>query len=127
MPDLVTEIFVGSSDPLMGYERYAAANWDGYGADAISPETLAAARRFFRMLPATFGAPEIAPGSNGTIALEWSFKNKPLRKLFIDIGPGQIWSAYWRRATGEKSTLPRKPIRAGTKDVLTKLFQQLNT
>ncbi len=84
-------------DPLAGYERYASANWDGHNADPVTRATLTAARRFLRQLPDTLGAPDIAPGADGTIGLEWSFKDRPLRKLFIDIGPDSVWSGYWRR------------------------------
>jgi len=55
---------------LAGYEAFAAPNWDGYGADPIRADTLAAARHLIRNLPATFGDPDIAPGADGTIGLE---------------------------------------------------------
>lgn len=112
-------------DPLAGYERYASANWDGHDADPITRMTLAAARRFLRQLPDTLGAPEIAPGADGTIGLEWSFKDGPLRKLFIDIGPGSVWSGYWRRTSGERATLPSRQIDDDTGQVLTSLFEDL--
>ena len=122
----LSELFIGRDDLLAGYESYAAPNWDGYGADPITPETLAAARNFINMLPRTFGEPDIAPGSDGTIGLEWAFNNRPLRKLFIDIGPGPVWSGFWRRATGEKKTLPTTPITAATELLLAALFKDLN-
>ncbi len=115
------------SDPLAGYNRYSVSNWDGYGAVAITPETIAAARRFIRYLPKTFGEPDIAPGADGTIGLEWSFQNCPLRKLFIDIGPGNQWSGYWRRTSGETRTLPPLAITPATKTFLQALFKALNS
>jgi hypothetical protein len=115
------------SDPLAGYDRYSTPNWDGYGAKAITPETIAVARQFIRDLPKIFGEPDIAPGADGTIGLEWSFRNRPLRKLFIDIGPGNRWSAYWRRASGETRTLPSVAIAADAKASLQTLFQRLNS
>jgi hypothetical protein len=116
-----------TSDPLAGYSRYSTPNWDGYGAEAITPETIAAAQRLIRDLPKTFGEPDIAPGADGTIGLEWSFKNRPLKKLFIDIGPGNQWSGYWRRASGERQTLPTLAITASTKAAVEVLFKQLNS
>ena len=116
-----------TSDPLAGYNRYSIPNWDGYGAKAITPETITAARRFIRDLPETFGEPDVAPGADGTIGLEWSFRNHPLRKLFIDIGPGMQWSGYWRRASGERQTLPLTAITAATEASLLVLFDALNS
>lgn len=116
-----------ASDPFVGYERYDLANWDGYGADPITTETLSAARVFLQMLPRTLGDPDIAPGADGAIGLEWAFNNRPLRKLFIDIGPGHVWSGFWRRATGEKGILPTVAIDPDTKHYLAKLFNELNS
>ncbi len=116
-----------TSDPLAGYNRYSIPNWDGYGAKAITLETIAAARRFIRDLPETFGDPDVAPGADGTVGLEWSFRNHPLRKLFIDIGPGNQWSGYWRRASGERRTLPLTAITAATRVLLLSLFDELNS
>ena len=109
------------------FSRYNKANWDGYGAAPITPETVRAARRFLRMLPTVLGEPEMAPGSDGIIAMEWLFENHhPLRKLFIDVGPGDVWSAYFRRADGKKGTMPEELITANTKTKLETLFAELS-
>jgi hypothetical protein len=125
--DIIQQFITHTRDALVGYERYVTGNWDGYGADPITSTTLAAARSFLQMLPPMFGEPDIAPGADGTIGLEWAFNNRPLRKLFIDIGPGPVWSGYWRRATGEKQALPMSPINATTKPFLDALFKKLNS
>jgi hypothetical protein len=101
-------------------------NWDGYGAEAIEAATIEAARSFVAMLPPTLGTPDVAPGADGTIGLEWAFLDRPVRKLFIDIGPGNIWSGYWRRASGEKRSLPRRLIDEGTRSYLVNLFDSLS-
>jgi hypothetical protein len=49
----------------------------------------------------------------------------PLRKLFIDIGPGSTWKAYWRLASGETVTIPRKKFSLTTQKELTDLFARL--
>jgi hypothetical protein len=116
-----------TQDALLGYERYLTPNWDGYDADPITPATLSAARTFLGMLPRMFGEPDIAPGADGTIGLEWVFNDRPLRKFFIDIGPGGVWSGYWRRATGESEALPMSPIGPATKPFLGALFKKLNS
>ena len=114
-------------DPLAHFGKYSTPNWDGYDAEPIGQETIDAARSFLRMLPDTFGGPDIAPGSDGTIGLEWVFADGPLRKLFVDIGPASVWSAYWRRASGERGGLPHEKITSQTKDVLEKVFKDLST
>lgn len=114
-------------DPLAGYEVYDRPNWDGYDAEPIAAETLSAARYFLTLLPGTLGEPDIAPGGDGTIGLEWSFADRTLRKLFIDVGPGAVWGGYWRRSSGEKRTIPPSPIDADTKRVLKELFEKLSS
>jgi hypothetical protein len=113
-------------DPLPGYEQYAEANWDLYGAEPISPKTLAAARYFLRLLPGNLGKPAIAPGADGSISLEWVFQDRLLRKLFIDIGPNDVWSGYWRMADGRKETIKASKIDRSTEGLLAKLFIDLS-
>jgi hypothetical protein len=123
----VTSLVIARSvDPLAGYEHYASANWDGHDAAPITRTTLTAGRRFLRLLSDTFAAPDIAPGADGSIGLEWWFKDGPLRKLFIDIGPGSVWSGYWRRASGERATLPSRQIDDDTGQVLASLSDDLS-
>ena len=110
---------------LLGYDRYAVPNWDGYDADPITAETLSAARKFMTMLPATLGKPDIAPGADGTIGFEWILASGPLRKLFIDIGPGGIWSGYWRRSSGAKQSIKPSPVNQTTALSLSRLFAGL--
>ena len=120
------DIWAPIPETLFGYERYSVPNWDGYGADPITAETLTAARSLMRMLPSTFGAPDVAPGADGTIGLEWISSSGPLKKLYIDIGPGKIWSGYWRRANGEKQSLKPAAVTPLTQVALQKLFNELN-
>jgi hypothetical protein len=114
------------AEPLPGYEAYSVENWDGYDASPITPETLAAARAILKALPKkAFGEPECSPGADGSIGLEWIMDRGPVRKLFIDIGPGRTWKAYWRFANGQTDTIPRKRISLGTIRELTTLFERL--
>jgi hypothetical protein len=115
-----------AADPLAGYDRYVGANWDGCGAEPITGVTVASARRFLSLLPDALGAPDIAPGADGTIGLEWLFRDRKLRKLFIDIGPGNVWSGYWRRGSGERRALPQRQIDEGTGPFLASLFAELS-
>src|ERR1700693_3253923 len=84
-----------TTDFFKGYEQYNQDNWDGYDAEPITPKTLSYARRLLRVMPDTFGPPDIAPSGDGSIGLEWVPDNGPLQKLFLDIGPGEDWRAYW--------------------------------
>lgn len=114
-------------DPLAGFDCYLTKDWDGYGADPISVETVSAAKAFLAVMPATFGDPDIAPGVDGTIGLQWVLKNKPLRKLFIDIGPGTLWGAYWRKADGQTDSIKPKNFTPKLQDELRELFKRLAT
>ncbi len=75
---------------LRGYEQYSASNWDGDGAEAITKETLDYAHLLMMGLPDNFGPPEVSPGLDGSIALEWVPENqqKSAQTLF----------GHWTRA-----------------------------
>src|ERR1043166_4105300 len=123
---LLDRIFAEPSpDPLKSYEELNLPNWDGYGAEPITPETLKYARRILRVMPDTLGPPDIAPAGDGSIALEWVPETGPLNKLFLDIGPGEQWRAYWKLRTGEFGRLPSKGFTADTKPILQQLFDDL--
>ncbi len=126
-PIVVPDVVVAVRDPLAGYERYVDSDWDCYGAEPILALTIEAARQLLDMLPGTLGEPHISPGSDGTIGFEWVFAHGPLRKLFIDVGPGRVWAGYWRRASGEKQTLLPRAIDARIEAELGRLFDNLST
>ena len=116
----------GELDTFSGYIRYARPNWDGDGADPITADTIDAARALLRAMPLNLGEPDMAPGTDGTVGLEWSFSDRPLKKLFIDIGPGNVWQGYWRRTSGEHKTLPVSKIGSDTAHQLAELFKILS-
>jgi hypothetical protein len=116
---------ITEADPLEGYEKYAEEDWDGYDALPITAETLHAARSILKSLPKTFGDPVCSPGADGSLVFEWLKDDGPLRKLFIDIGPGRTWKAYWRLASGKTGTIPRKRVTISTIPELQKLFETL--
>jgi hypothetical protein len=113
------------SEPLADYDAYSVENWDGYDARPISSDTLHAARTILRSLPRTFGDPVCSPGADGSIVFEWLKEYGPLRKLFIDIGPGRTWKAYWRLASGKTGNVPRKRVTISTIPELQELFETL--
>jgi hypothetical protein len=112
-------------DSLDGFGQYATDNWDGYGAQAITAETIAAARRFIRAMPVAYGPPDVAPGNDATIGLEWYFSNRPIRKLFIDIGPGGVWKGFCRKASGEHRVFPDTPMAQDLRNDLARRFRAL--
>jgi hypothetical protein len=112
-------------DPFADFYSYNEPNWDGEDADPISRDTIRAARKFYHVLPAAFGNAHIAPGPDGTISFEWYPKNKKLQKLFIPVGPGDTWQAYWR--LGDiAGKIPRASINDSTANKLAALFKSLS-
>lgn len=116
------------ADLLEGYEQYQTADWDGHGAEAITAQTLAYARRLMRIMPTKLGPPDVAPAGDGSIALEWvpEDTSHKLDRLFLDIGPGEVWRAYWTLRTGEFGRLPQVGFSDETKTILNKLFNDLS-
>lgn len=58
-------------------------NWDGYGAPAINPSILAAARAFIEALPENLVyRPRVVPMSTGNLQFEWHHGSKMLELEF---------------------------------------------
>lgn len=114
----------GEADPLHELDQYNFEGWNGADAAPITPETFAAARALLNELPNV----HCAPGADGTIGFEWQPNEGPLKKLFIDIGPADKFSAYVRLRDDRKFTVPPKAtavsdeavegLRAALKDML---------
>jgi hypothetical protein len=115
----------GALDPLDGYEQYNHRNWDGYDAKPITLETLRYSRRLLEAMPDTFGRPDIAPSGDGSIGLEWVSNDGPLDKLFLDIGPGEEWRAYWNRRNAEFGRLSGAGFDPDTRQIFHSLFADL--
>ena len=63
--------------------RALAPNWDSYGAPAIDPDVIEAAKAFIAKLPENVAfRPLIVPMSNGTLQLEWHDGPKSLELEF---------------------------------------------
>jgi len=126
---LYTDLLERSADPLDGYEQYEKADWDGHGAEPITAVTLEYARRLMKIMPTSLGTPDAAPAGDGCIALEWVPEDQThkLDRLFIDIGPGEVWRAYWSLRSGEFNRVTGQGFFDDTKAVLKDIFQQLST
>jgi hypothetical protein len=115
-----------TTDFFKGYEQYNQRNWDGYDAEPITSKTLSYARRVLTVMPDTFGPPDIAPSGDGFIGLEWVPDDGPLDRLFLDIGPGEEWSAYWKLRNGAFGRLHGTGFDSQTKQHLQNLFADLS-
>jgi hypothetical protein len=116
-----------TADELASYETLNQPNWDGHDAEPITKQTLDYARRLLGIMPETLGPPDIAPAADGSIALEWvPERHNTLDKLFLDIGPGEEWRAYWMLRDGSFGRLLGRGYNADTSRVLDKLFDDLS-
>ena len=92
-------------DRFTEYESYSAPNWDGYGADPISLDTVRAARAFYHLLSPSNERPDIAPGADGTIGFEWRYGAPDRQKyILIDVGPGDLVTARVVQRFGKNRT-----------------------
>lgn len=62
------------------YRECCEANWDGYGARAVTEAAYTEAYQFLMLLPSDIQTPKFVPEPNGAIALEW-FRGK--RFIFV--------------------------------------------
>lgn len=73
--------------------------WDGEGAPAISPITLAEASSALEQLLARAPAPDIVPNINGTISFEWE---TDLGYAHLEIGSQSYSFLLARKLTGKR-------------------------
>lgn len=100
------------SDPFTQYAiAFKALGWDGEDALPITPATIAAARAFYSFLTPylrrSLAEPDIAPGVDGTIGLEWDFTNDEYCKLFVEVQP--FGAIRWFRVRGKDHTVEHSP------------------
>jgi len=80
---------VNDSSYLKGFEQFMAPQWDGEEAKAVSRKDLKFARTLLEQIsPYLPGSPDAAPGTDGSICMEW-IVNGPSgqKKVFIDVTP----------------------------------------
>lgn len=97
-----------ANDPLAGMDEYAFGNWDGEGALPIEAASVAAARAVLGLLPTGLSEPDIAPGADGTIGLEWrSPYEGALRLTLVEVGPGtKVTANIWTPDSVETTSWP---------------------
>lgn len=68
-------------------------NWDGYGAEAVSPLAIWNAEDFVRALPDGFPIPEVAPEPDGSISFDWTVAND--QRVALSVGESNRLALAW--------------------------------
>jgi hypothetical protein len=95
------------SDELSEIELYNFPNWDTFGAEPITHETVEVARRFRDALPLNWQAPDIAPASDGTIGFEWRVADEI---ACVDVGPGDVIQGHKVRSDCTSENWPKTDL-----------------
>ena len=75
------------------FQRYQLPNWNGEGADAISPETHEVARRMLESLPSDMPLPSISAEPDGQLNFEWYQAPRRLLSASISSSGTLYWAA----------------------------------
>lgn len=67
------------------WEKCRRADWDGFGAKAVEPETFRIAYQILKSLPLGFPRPSLGAEPDGHITLEW-YKS-PSRTVSVSVDP----------------------------------------
>jgi hypothetical protein len=112
-----------AADEFSEYELYHISDWDGYGAQPITSETVQTARSFKLLLPMDAPQPDIAPGGDGTIGFEWRSGSPGNRSLIlVDIGPGDLIVARRVDEAGRIERLQPAHLGTGVRQLIAQLF-----
>ena len=94
-------LFGSKEDALNRLYELAAecveADWDGYGAEAVSQIAVVRSAHFIRRLPEDLPLPEISVEPDGEIALDWS--PTPTQTFSVSIGPADRMACAWVNGT----------------------------
>ncbi len=72
-------------DLFMVARECSTANWDGYGAEAVTQDALSRASSFLEALPLGTPAPSAGAEPDGHLTLEWY--RSPRRTLSVSVSP----------------------------------------
>ncbi len=70
-------------------EQCAVPGWDGYGANAITPEAVAQARAFADAIPPHLPAPDPGVEPDGAVTFEWYWTLRQTLSVSVD-GSGAV-------------------------------------
>ena len=94
-------LFVSKKDALNRLSELAAecaqADWDGYGAEAVSQSAVERSAHFIRRLPEDLPLPEISVEPDGEIALDWS--PTQTQTFSVSIGTTDQMACAWVNGT----------------------------
>jgi hypothetical protein len=84
------------------YDRYEKASWDGESAEPVTAEVRAIAERICGHMRDIADAPDVAPGVDGSIGMEW-YRGES--KVWVDVGPGTHIVTYYNFGPGFRGAL----------------------
>ena len=83
----------------------SSANWDGYGAPALSQDVFYCALQFVQTIPFDIPQPEIGASSSGDITFEWA--QTPRRVVSVGVSPnGEVHYASLNGNSRHYGSLP---------------------
>lgn len=87
---MIKEYYVLQMDSIK--EKCSKYNWDGNGAEAVSPLVIERATRFASLLPDSIEQASVSCDADGHIHLEWSRRNYSIMTIIISHGPKIVFS-----------------------------------
>jgi hypothetical protein len=111
-------------DEFSEYVDYAVPDWDGYGANPITTETVAAARALKRLFISEVPPADIAPGADGTIGFEWRSGSATARtRIIFEVGPGDRLIARQIDPSGSEQAYPPTTVTSGGRAIVSQFFK----
>jgi hypothetical protein len=103
----ITNVGMHADPHLEEFEEFTVPRWDGENAAAIAKEDLGFARKLLeRIGPYLPFEPDAAPGTDGSICMEWvSDAAVGSKKIFLDVAPSGtvlVYSRLGNRRPSEK-------------------------
>lgn len=86
-------------------EECGVPNWDGYGAEPLSPRALAMAQKIIPSLPDDLPLPECSVEPDGCISLDWM--PAPHRTLTVSVGESDRLPYAWVDGTSRGHAVER--------------------
>lgn len=81
-------------------------DWDGSKAERIDPDIAQRALLLVNAMGSIAGEPNVSPGSDGTLLLEWSFEDGSAIEVYVEDSSGFPDCAVIEDETGEISEVP---------------------
>ena len=97
--------------------------WDGYGAEAVSPEAYRLAQRFIDSLPSGVPRPTVSADSGGCVTFEWQVS--PRRLVLASVRPDYRidYAALFGSATSHGTEPFFDKFPTGLRDLVRRVYQ----